>query len=344
MKAAPVMRALSLLPQFRQTLVHTGQHYDSSMSEVFFKQLGLPKPDVNLEVGSATHAQQAAQVMIGFEKVISKFKPDLVMVYGDVNSSMAAALVAAKLGIRVAHVEAGLRSFDRSMPEEINRLLIDQLSDFLFTPSMDGNENLAREGILPSKVFFVGNVMIDTLVSMLSQTRSSLPESLPDRYVLVTLHRPSNVDALPWLGQMLHVLHEISNDLEVLFPVHPRTRQRLREMGAISSNNGRLRLLEPVPYVEFLALQTKATAVITDSGGIQEETTYLGIPCLTVRENTERPITVNLGTNVLVGRNLDALATELNRILKGETKPAQIPPLWDGRAADRIANLLTKAV
>jgi UDP-N-acetylglucosamine 2-epimerase (non-hydrolysing) len=336
MKAAPVMHALQHHAGMQQTLVHTGQHYDVNMSDVFFQQLGMRTPDVNLQVGSGTQAQQTANIMSRLEPVATEIKPSLVVVYGDVNSTIAAALVCSKLGIPVAHVEAGLRSFDRTMPEEINRVLTDQISDLLFTPSEDGNRNLAREGIPSQRVHLVGNVMIDTLVRMLPHAR--LPEiGLPSRYILVTLHRPSNVDDLPWLERLLDVLAAVGERAPVLFPVHPRTAKVLDgHPGA--SNSGRLRRLHPQPYLEFLALQQKAALVITDSGGIQEETTFLGVPCLTVRENTERPITIERGTNQLVGRNPEVLREAALRILAGETKPGTVPPLWDGHAAERIAD------
>jgi UDP-N-acetylglucosamine 2-epimerase (non-hydrolysing) len=338
MKAAPVMRALAGYPPVRQILVHTGQHYDVNMSDVFFQQLGMPAPDVNLQVGSGTHAQQTATIMSQFEPVVAERKPSLVMVYGDVNSTIAAALVCANLGISVAHVEAGLRSFDRNMPEEFNRLLTDQICDLLFTPSEDANRNLAREGIPAERVHLVGNVMIDTLVHMLPHAR--VPEiDLPSSYVLVTLHRPSNVDDLPWLEQMLETLAELSDRAPVLFPVHPRTAKALNDVSK-KFGAGRLRLMEPQPYLQFLALQQKAALVITDSGGIQEETTFLGVPCLTVRENTERPITVECGTNVLVGRDLDLLREAAHRVLGGEKKKGRVPPLWDGHAAERIAGIV----
>lgn len=338
MKAAPVIRALSAHP-VEQIVVHTGQHYDFNMSDVFFQQLGMPAPDVNLQVGSASHAQQTAHIMCKFEPVVLEKKPDLVVVYGDVNSTVAAALVCSKLMIRVAHVEAGLRSFDREMPEEINRLVTDQLSDLLFTPSEDGNRNLEREGIAPEKIFFAGNVMIDTLVRMLPEADRRLPADLPSRYALVTLHRPSNVDDLDWLGSLLSSLERVGHDLQVIFPVHPRTRQKIASLGA-AEKNGHIRYLEPLPYLDFLALQKHAAVVITDSGGIQEETTFLGVPCLTVRENTERPVTITMGTNALVGRDTAVLARELNRILSGQRKGAGVPPLWDGHAAERIAKVI----
>jgi UDP-N-acetylglucosamine 2-epimerase (non-hydrolysing) len=342
MKAAPVYAALAKCDGVRQTLVHSGQHYDFNMSDVFFLQLGLPAPDINLQVGSGSHAQQTSQIISRFETVILEQKPDMVIVYGDVNSTVAAALVCAKLLVPVAHVEAGLRSFDRTMPEEINRLLTDQISSLLFTPSPDGDQNLLREGVASEKIKLVGNVMIDTLVRMLPETRARIPQDLPGRYALVTLHRPSNVDDIPWLSSMLHELSEISNELPVLFPVHPRTRERLREAG-VNGHNGSLRLMDPLPYLDFLGLQTRATVVITDSGGIQEETTFLSVPCLTVRENTERPVTAEMGTNILVGRSISRVREEVQKIQNGEKKQGKVPPLWDGKASERIAAILTGA-
>ncbi len=342
MKAAPVVRALDRVDGVQQTLVHTGQHYDFNMSDVFFQELGLPAPDVNLEVGSASHAQQTSQIMARFEAVVLDRKPDLVIVYGDVNSTVAAALVCAKLEVPVAHVEAGLRSFDRSMPEEINRILTDDLSELLFTPSEDGNHNLARAGIDAEKVHLVGNVMIDTLIHMLPKALERLPKDIPQRYALVTLHRPSNVDDVDWLRSLVQMLDDISTELPVVFPVHPRTRQRIAELGIASDRGGSgVQLLQPAPYLEFLALQSRARVVITDSGGIQEETTFLGVPCLTIRENTERPITVDVGTNVLVGRDVQKVRQEMDRVLGGQAKCGRIPPLWDGHAADRIAAIVT---
>jgi len=337
MKAAPVIRALQGHRGVNQTLVHTGQHYDANMSDVFFQQLGIPAPDVNLAVGSGTHAKQTAEIMSRFERVVLEQKPAWVLVYGDVNSTAAAALVCAKLLVKVAHVEAGLRSFDRTMPEEINRLVTDQLSDLLFTPSEDGNENLAREGIAAEKVRLVGNVMIDTLVQLLPNATRTEIRGLPNRYALVTLHRPSNVDDPKALKRILESLLAVNDELAILFPVHPRTRQRIVEFGL---NVDQLQLLDPLPYIEFLARQRLATVVITDSGGIQEETTYLQIPCLTLRENTERPITIAQGTNVLIGNDMNKFREELAKILSGRAKKGSVPPLWDGRAGERIAEIL----
>ncbi len=365
MKAAPVLRALAAHKDVQQTLVHTGQHYDDAMSGVFFAQLEMAAPDCNLEVGSGTHAQQTAGVMLALEPVLVERRPDLVLVYGDVNSTVAAAMVCAKLAVRVGHVEAGLRSRDRSMPEEINRLLTDQLSDLLFTPSADADENLKREGIDAAKIHLVGNVMIDTLMRQLPMARAhSSPINSPNTqpYALVTLHRPSNVDDLPWLRELLATLEDLSGHLHIIFPVHPRTRGRLEELGlnsvSLRNNRARLHLMDPQPYLEFLALQRHAAVVITDSGGIQEETTFLGVPCLTVRENTERPITLTLGTNQLVGRDLRKLRTAAAEILaqdstrKGSTRQSStrafhVPdpnrvPLWDGHTADRIAEVILR--
>ena len=283
--------------------------------------------------------------MAAIEPVLLDQKPDLVLVYGDVNSTVAAALVSSKLGIRVAHVEAGLRSGDRTMPEEINRLVTDQLSDLLFTPSADGDENLLREGIDPKKIHCVGNVMIDTLVRLLPRAEKEFPNDISQPYALVTLHRPSNVDDLPWLHAMLSALADLSSHLTVVFPLHPRTRRRIEALPSLAANHGRFRLTEPLPYLQFLALQTRASMVITDSGGIQEETTFLGVPCLTVRENTERPITVAQGTNQLVGRDLKRLRHAAEEILRGGTQEARREtkiPLWDGHTAERIAQIIVR--
>jgi len=339
MKAAAVIRALAEKPS-RQTLVHTGQHYDFNMSEVFIKQLDMPAPDVNLEVGSGSHARQTAEIMTRLEPVLLERKPDAVLVYGDVNSTVAAALVCSKLPIPVVHVEAGLRSFDRTMPEEINRLLTDQIAEVLFTPSSDADENLRREGITSSKIRLVGNVMIDTLSRLLPESAKHMPTGVGEQYALVTLHRPTNVDEPASLRQLLRTLAEMSHRISVLFPVHPRTRQRITDLSSDIAPNGKLKLLDPLPYLSFLALQQRAAMVITDSGGIQEETTFLKVPCLTVRENTERPVTVTTGSNTLVGRETVRLLEEMEKVLSGRAKRGKIPPLWDGRASERIAAAL----
>lgn len=341
MKVAPVLAACRR-PNVRQTLVHTGQHYDANMSDIFFEQLGLPRPDVSLGVGSGSHAAQTAQIMLRFEEAVLADRPDLVLVYGDVNSTVAAALVSAKLGVPVAHVEAGLRSGDRTMPEELNRLVTDQLSDLLLTPSADADENLVAAGTPRERIHLVGNVMIDTLVRLLPRAR--VPGGLPAEYALVTLHRPSNVDDPRHLPRIVETLAGISRRLPVVFPVHPRTRAKLAECGAALSGARDLHLLEPAGYLEFLALERSARVVITDSGGIQEETTYLQVPCLTLRENTERPVTVTLGTNVLLGRALERMPAEVDRILSGHGKAGEIPPLWDGHAGERIAEVVLKEV
>lgn len=351
MKMAPVYRALARKPGVHQAVVHTGQHYDVNMSDVFFQQLGLPAPDASLGVGSGSHARQTAEVMIRLEPILQERGPDAVLVYGDVNSTAAAALVCAKLPVRFGHVEAGLRSFDRTMPEEVNRIVTDQLADLLFTPSADANENLAREGIPAHEVYLVGNVMIDTLVRLAPRAEGCWP-SLRDRlglapgpgkYVLVTLHRPSNVDRPELLRALVEVLERIGRELPVLFAVHPRTRQRMAEFG-LAAPAETVRLLDPLGYLEFLALQQHAAAVVTDSGGIQEETTFLQVPCLTVRENTERPITLTTGTNRLVGTDPRRLYREVRAILAGEVRRGRVPPLWDGRAGERIAAILTADV
>jgi len=342
-KLAPVYRAIARYLQLQQLVVHTGQHYDFNMSDVFFQQLQIGAPDINLQIGSGTHAKQTADILTRFEPLVLEHHPDFVFVYGDVNSTVAVALVCSKLQIRTVHVEAGLRSFDRSMPEEINRVLTDQISDVLFTPSEDGNRNLANEGIPSTRIYLVGNVMIDTLVRLLPIAQRHLPQDLPSRFALVTLHRPSNVDDLDWLKGMLDSLEQIGSELAVVFPVHPRPRQRLIEIG-INTTSSRLRLMEPQPYLSFLAMQQRAVVVITDSGGVQEETTYLGVPCLTVRENTERPITVEEGTNILVGRDTDRIRQEVEAIVAGRTKKGRVPLLWEGHAAERIAAIITKFV
>jgi UDP-N-acetylglucosamine 2-epimerase (non-hydrolysing) len=309
------------------------------MSDLFFTQLEIPEPDFNLAVGSGSHAAQTAQIMLRLEPVVLECQPDITLVYGDVNSTVAAALVCSKLLVRVGHIEAGLRSFDRTMPEEINRIVTDRLSDVLFTPSADGDTNLLGEGVARERIHLVGNVMIDSLVQFLPAARTCSTSGLPERFALVTLHRPANVDHFENLRGILDSLTKVSQELDIIFPVHPRTRQRITEFGIHSQN---LRLLDPMPYIEFLALQSRATVVITDSGGIQEETTYLGVPCLTLRTNTERPITVTVGTNVLVGDDRARLMAELGKILEGNPKKGTTPPLWDGRTGNRIADILQR--
>jgi UDP-N-acetylglucosamine 2-epimerase (non-hydrolysing) len=346
MKAAPVMREMSRYSNdFQQLLVHTGQHYAPQMSQVFFQELDLPQPDVNLNVGSGTHAWQTAQVMMRFEPVLLDYQPDWVVVYGDVNSTLACSLVSSKLEFPVAHVEAGLRSYDRSMPEEINRVLTDQISELLFTPSEDADQNLAREGIPEEKVHLVGNVMIDTLVHLhprIQQHWFKLANQYPkDRYLLVTLHRPANVDDTAVLREIMSALESISEDIPVLFPVHPRTKSRLEQLD-LQSKIPNLMIMEPLSYLDFLALQEHATLVLTDSGGIQEETTYLGVPCLTARPNTERPITISLGTNQLVESRKIPLVEAVRERLSEIKVERNVPPMWDGHTAGRIVKIFRK--
>jgi UDP-N-acetylglucosamine 2-epimerase (non-hydrolysing) len=347
MKIAPIMREMEKFTDlFEQVLVHTGQHYDINMSEIFFDELELRKPSINLEVGSGSHAWQTAEIMLRFEPLLVEFKPDWVVVSGDVNSTLACSLVASKLGIKIAHVEAGLRSFDTTMPEEINRVVTDHLADLLFTPSKDADENLLKENIPPEKIKFVGNVMMDTLTRLLPKAEARWPALKThygfDQYVLVTLHRPSNVDAAETLTEIMAGLMEISQKIPVIFPVHPRARQKILKtpLYIINGNNENLHLVEPLGYVDFLSLEAHATVVITDSGGIQEETTFLGVPCLTVRPNTERPVTLYNGTNRLVASKAVKLLNATNEILGKERQErlpeADRPALWDGKASGRI--------
>ncbi len=347
MKAAPVMDALSRRNAVAQNLIHTGQHYDNNMSEIFFTQLGLPRPDVNLEVGSGSHAQQTAQIMMRLETAVKSIEPDFVLVYGDVNSTLAAAVVCSKMGIPLAHVEAGLRSYDRTMPEEINRLLTDQVADILFTPSEDANANLEKEGIDAAKIKLVGNVMIDTLIRLLPKAEKLWPEQehafgvRRDSFGLVTIHRASNVDCVDSLQSIMGVLQDVSSKVPLIFPVHPRTKQKL---SGLTEKGNTLRFCDPLGYLEFLCLQRNARFVITDSGGIQEETTYLRIPCITIRKNTERPITIRLGTNYLMGDNLEKIPSTVDTILAGNDKKGIIPPLWDGKAGERIADNMDRSI
>ena len=340
MKAAPVYFAIRERGKFEQLLVHTGQHYDEKMSDIFFRQLGIPKPDINLEVGSASHAVMTARIMIAFEQVVLDEKPDLVLVYGDVNSTIACAMVAARLGVKVGHVEAGLRSFDRAMPEELNRMLTDSISDYFFTTSPDADELLAKSGITEG-VFFVGNGMIDTLVRLLPEAvKPEINGVSPDEtkgFALVTLHRPSNVDDAEALAKILSTLRDLSEQMQVIFPIHPRTAARIKDLGL---ETGEILLSGPLGYLEFLWLQQNARMVLTDSGGIQEETTYLGVPCLTLRENTERPITIWEGTNVLIGRDFDLLEAEIKKVVSGNAKVGKIPEKWEGKAGERTALVL----
>jgi len=348
MKVAPIVAAMKARPaKFQPLVVHTGQHYDADMSDSFFRDLQLPQPDTHLGVGSGSHAAQTAAVMERFEPVVLREKPDWVLVVGDVNSTIACALVCVKLGVKVAHVEAGLRSRDRTMPEEINRLLTDQISDLLFTPSHDADENLRAEGIPEERIRFVGNVMIDSLQQNLERARQSTVRTdlgMHDRdYAVMTLHRPSNVDVPETFARILSALESITERLPVVFPVHPRTRKTIAALG-LSERVGamkNLRVIDPLGYLDFLALYSQARLVLTDSGGIQEETTALGIPCLTLRENTERPITVELGTNVVVGTDTTRIVSAAWAALNGAGRNiVQPPPLWDGHTSERILDVL----
>ena len=348
-KIAPIARALGREPGvFSSMLVHTGQHYDAEMSDVFFDELGIPRPDFNLKVGSGTHARQTAAVMTGFEDVLLKTKPDLILVVGDVNSTLACAITAAKLHVPVAHVEAGLRSFDRSMPEEVNRVLTDQISDWLFVTEPSAEVNLAREGVDPARVHFVGNVMIDTLLACREHARRlGIPATLGlgnTPYAVLTLHRPHNVDQREVFEQIMLGVEHISRDLPIVFPMHPRTRQTLlgSQAAAALLDSGRLRLVEPFGYLEFLSLVERSQAVLTDSGGVQEETTVLGVPCLTLRLNTERPATVSEGTNRIVGTSADRIIEAWEGIKAAPPPAGRRPKLWDGRAAERIVEILRR--
>jgi UDP-N-acetylglucosamine 2-epimerase (non-hydrolysing) len=343
-KAAPVLAALrARCPAWDIRLIHTGQHYDERLSDLLFRQLRMPTPDVNLGVGSGTHTTQTARVMLALEEYFSAGRPDLLLVFGDINSTVAAALVASKLGLPLAHVEAGLRSFDRTMPEEINRLVTDALADLLFITEPEAERNLLREGCAPQKIHFTGNTMIDSLVAHRSAALAlDMPARLgvaPGRYLLVTLHRPSNVDTRAGLVPIMTVLSSLAREAPVIFPVHPRTAHHLREWGLweVSAQAG-VRLLEPLGYLEFLGLMASAGCVLTDSGGVQEETTSLKVPCVTLRRNTERPITVSGGTNLLVGDDPQRAAVAVRRALAGDwPTPPPAPQGWDGRAAERVA-------
>jgi len=350
MKMAPIIEAMNKYPeQIQHLLVHTGQHYDEKMSKAFFDDLGMPKPDINLEVGSGSHAEQTAWIMVAFEKICLQEQPDLVIVVGDVNSTMACTITAKKLGIRVAHVEAGLRSRDMGMPEEINRLCTDVLCDYLFTTDYMADENLLAEGVAKEKIFFVGNVMIDTLLKhRVMASGLDIGKRLglkPGRYATLTMHRPSNVDDKATLQGILEALKEISDELPIIFPIHPRTRKMAEQFGLSDYfNQGDqvqgIWLTEPLGYLEFLHLNMHARMVLTDSGGLQEETTVLGVPCITMRHNTERPITCELGSNVIVGNDPAMILAAARKVLDGDAPQGQVPEKWDGHAAERIVEVL----
>ena len=350
MKIAPLMRAYAERDGIEPILVHTGQHYDDNMSDLFFRQLSIPEPDLNLGVGSGSHAMQTAEIIRAFEPVALENKPDAVLVVGDVNSTIACGLVASKLGVPLVHVEAGLRSFDRGMPEEINRVLTDAISDLLFCTEQSGVDNLRREGIAEEKIHLVGNVMIDTLLR--NRTRAETSTVLTDlglsgaEYAILTLHRPSNVDDPEVLNRILEALEVIQQDLPVIFPSHPRTRARLAEFGFMDRVGSleNLRVIEPLGYLDFLKLLASAKFALTDSGGIQEETTILTVPCLTLRENTERPVTVEMGGNQIVGNDPRRILEAYRGIIHGYAGSGSAPPLWDGRAASRIVEILERAL
>lgn len=345
MKIAPIYKRLKrnsfLIPVF----IHTGQHYDYCMSEAFLTQLGLPAPDDNLEVGSGPHGRQTAETMMRYEEAVLKDKPDLVLVVGDVNSTLACALVASKLHIPVAHVEAGLRSFDRRMPEEVNRVLTDQISDFLFTTADQDKENLIREGISENKIHMVGNIMIESLIAsgpMIRESRILSKYKLNEtKYVLLTLHRPSNVDDPTVFSRILNAIKKIAEKTDVLFPAHPRTRKRISEFGLVDASfSSRIHIIDPVAYYDFLSLQSHATVVLTDSGGVQTETTYLRVPCLTLRENTEWTLTLHEGTNKLVGTDPERIIKETEHISESFIKPVKLPKYWDNQVSERILDVL----
>ena len=352
MKIAPISEILSK-KHINHKILHTGQHYDDDMSRIFFQELGIPEPDIYLGVGSGTHAEQTGKIMIEFEKICFAEKPDLVVVVGDVNSTLACAIVASKLCIPVAHVEAGLRSFDRSMPEEINRILTDRISDFLFTTCEDANVNLANEGVPADKIYFVGNVMIDTLLRFIEvSAKSDILDRLAlkqngniQKYAVLTLHRPSNVDDAGTLKGIFDALKRLSEEIPIIFPAHPRTSNIINDSGLgdfLADQRTRISIIKPLGYIDFLRLMSKAAIVLTDSGGIQEETTILGIPCLTLRHNTERPVTVKEGTNTVVGNSPEKIIQAGLEVLEKGTLRKRIPKFWDGKAAERIVKTIVK--
>lgn len=345
MKIAPLYHQLIKQKWAIAKIIHTGQHYDINMSDSFFKDLNLPTPYKNLEVGSGSHAEQTGRVMIEFEKLLVSEPPDLVIVVGDVNSTMACTIAATKLGIRVAHLEAGLRSFDREMPEEINRIVTDSLADFLWTPSEDGNLNLLREGVKKEKIELVGNIMIDSLEMVRKKIESEdVAKKLKlesGSYVVVTLHRPSNVDQKSKFKKICEFLKNLSDKIDIIFPIHPRTRKQIEAFSFHNFFNGNgIKTIDPLNYINFINLVMNAKLLITDSGGIQEETTYLGVPCLTLRDNTERPITVTQGTNTLC--NIDTITSEVRQVLSNQYKAGNVPELWDGQTAGRIVKSIER--
>lgn len=346
MKIAPLFHALEATDWCEPCLIHTGQHYDTNMSDTFFNDLKMPKPHYHLEVGSGSHAEQTGKVMMAYESVVLEDRPDWIVVVGDVNSTIACALVGAKLWISVAHLEAGLRSGDMRMPEEVNRVVTDRIANLLWTPSIDGNENLKKEGVDDSKVDLVGNIMIDSFEMMRSQIESdSAAKNLglkAGKFAVVTMHRPSNVDDKQILSEIVDQILSVAKSCQLVFPVHPRTRQKLKDFDLISrlQQSENVLLIEPQGYIQFMNLVTQSKLVITDSGGVQEETTYLGIPCLTLRKNTERPITITQGTNQLIQPNV--LESTVTRVLQGDWKQGQCPKLWDGRTAQRVTESLRK--
>lgn len=351
MKIAPIYDAVRKFNNgknlIEHLICHTGQHYDEKMSKIFFEDLELPEPDIYLGVGSGTHAEQTAKVMIEFEKVLLAYKPDLIIVVGDVNSTVACSLTAVKLGIKVAHVEAGLRSFDRTMPEEINRILTDVISDYLFVTEKSALINLKNEGIDKGKIFFVGNVMIDTLIKYLPKLKNDILnrfDTKEKKYCVVTFHRPSNVDNRNNLINLINLLNKVAKYIKVIFPIHPRTNKNINDFGLNNVLDENIILVEPLGYLDFIGLIKDSKFVLTDSGGIQEETTYLGIPCITLRNSTERPITVEIGTNYLVGENIDETWKYIELIFNNKHKTGEIPELWDGKAAERIVNIIVDKI
>ncbi len=350
MKSAPLMRELAKHPDhFETILIHTGQHYDHKLSQLFFDELKMPKPNIYLGVGSGSHAEQTARIMTSLESELMEMKPELVIVFGDINSTLATSVVTSKLWIKLAHVEAGLRSFDNTMPEEINRIVTDRLSNYLFVSEQSGLDNLKSEGVPDEKVFFTGNIMIDSLVSNLEvASKSDILERLNltrGEYIAMTMHRPANVDNPEIFKSMLNAIRQISKRIPIVFPCHPRTQKRIEEFGLVQdSDDANLRIIEPLGYLDFLKLQTEAKLLLTDSGGIQEETTYLQIPCITMRENTERPSTVDIGTNIIVGTDPEKIIDAAMKAIDGKGKKGAIPELWDGNTAGRIVDILMKKI